>query len=42
MSWWCPYCRTQVPDNQITFEEYHEVCGTYVGDCQELGVELTN
>ena len=29
--WWCPTCRREVPDLEVTFEERHEACGTYIG-----------
>lgn len=32
--WWCPACKKNVPDMEVTYEEYHEICGTYLGDCQ--------
>lgn len=32
--WWCPTCKCAVPGKEVTFEEYHESCGTYLGNCQ--------
>ena len=29
--WWCPTCRAAVAGSQVTYEEYHESCGTYLG-----------
>lgn len=37
--WWCPTCHADVPGNQVTYEEYHDKCGTYLGDVQELSDE---
>jgi len=37
--WWCPTCHADVSGSQVTYEEYHEVCGTYLGDVQELNYE---
>lgn len=28
--WWCPTCKCTVPDLEITFEGYHDACGTYL------------
>jgi len=32
--WWCPTCKCAVPGKEVTFEEYHESCGTYLGNRQ--------
>jgi len=37
--WWCPTCKQEVPDISVTYEEYHDSCGTYLGDCQEISDE---
>ena len=37
--WWCPTCKRDIPGNQVTYEEYHESCGTYLGDCQNQSDE---
>ena len=29
--WWCPTCKRAVPGTEVTYEEYHETCGTYIG-----------
>jgi hypothetical protein len=34
--WWCPTCKQDVDGRNVTYEEYHETCGTYLGDCQEI------
>ena len=28
--WWCPECREAVDGHEVTFQEYHERCGTKV------------
>lgn len=28
--WWCPTCKYEVPDVEVTFEGYHDACGTYI------------
>lgn len=37
--WWCPTCKREVLGTSVTYEEYHEICGTYLGDCQGLSDE---
>ncbi len=32
--WWCPTCKEEVPGVWVTHNEYHETCGTYLGDSQ--------
>ena len=34
MGWWCPSCKQDVSGIEVTYEEYHETCGTYIGNCQ--------
>ncbi len=29
--WWCPTCKRAVPGTEVTYEECHEICGTYIG-----------
>ena len=29
--WWCPKCRSYVSGETVTFEEFHEPCGAYLG-----------
>jgi hypothetical protein len=28
--WWCPQCKQKIWPEEVTYEEYHEVCGTPV------------
>ena len=28
--WWCPECKQKIWPEEVTYEEYHEVCGTQV------------
>lgn len=37
--WWCPVCMKNVPGAEVTFKEDHEICGTYIGDCQDITEE---
>ena len=37
--WWCPTCKRDVSGIEVTYEEYHEACGTFLGDCQEISDE---
>lgn len=30
--WWCPTCKREVPGIEVTYEQYHEHCGTYLAD----------
>jgi hypothetical protein len=39
MSWWCPTCKSEIEDKTVTYEEYHDVCGTFLSDCQPTEVE---
>ena len=39
MGWWCPTCKQNVSDIEVTYEEYHETCGTYIGNCQDQSEE---
>ena len=32
--WYCPTCESYVSWQSVTFEEVHELCGTYLGDKQ--------
>jgi len=32
--WWCPTCKDWIDGAQVTYTEYHETCGTYLGNCQ--------
>ena len=29
--WYCPICKSFVSGESVTFEEYHDLCGTYIG-----------
>ena len=31
-AWWCPECKREVSGYEVTYQEYHEVCGAYLGD----------
>jgi len=37
--WWCPTCKDAIDGSHVTYTEHHEVCGTYLGDCQPPNVE---
>lgn len=28
--WWCPECKQEVDGTNVTFEEFHDACGTPV------------
>lgn len=30
--WWCPTCKRTCLGIEVTFQEYHEECGTFLGD----------
>ena len=30
--WWCPTCKRSPRPVEVTFEEHHEECGTYIGN----------
>lgn len=30
--WWCPVCKVEPHPAQVTNDERHETCGTYIGD----------
>jgi hypothetical protein len=38
--WWCPTCRQSVDGSHVTYQEYHEACGTYIGDCQRTSLAV--
>jgi hypothetical protein len=31
VDWWCPTCKRVVDGKEVTYKEYHEICGTYLG-----------
>lgn len=33
--WWCPTCQAFVSAQAVTNNEQHDLCGTYLGDCQD-------
>jgi Lar family restriction alleviation protein len=35
--WWCPTCKRAVDGKEVTFEDYHEICGTYLGEVNSPG-----
>lgn len=35
--WWCPTCKRAVDGKEVTYEEYHESCGTFLGDVNSAG-----
>lgn len=37
--WWCPTCKRNISGKEVTYEEYHETCGTYLGNCQDQSDE---
>jgi hypothetical protein len=37
--WWCPTCKMMIGGKQVTHQGYHELCGTYLEDCQEISDE---
>lgn len=35
--WWCPTCKRVVDGKEVTCAEYHESCGTFLGDVNNDG-----
>ena len=33
--WWCPTCKMAIDGKQVTYQGFHELCGTYLEDCQD-------
>lgn len=32
--WWCPTCNISPSGNEVTYQEFHQICGTYIGDAE--------
>jgi hypothetical protein len=32
--WWCPTCNISPSGNDVTYQEFHQTCGTYIGDVE--------